>query len=286
MILVGAGFLTPGGLAGAALYVMGHGMVKAALFMCAGIFLQCEGTLDEQELRGCCTRAKLIGAIMLVAALGLAGFPPYGTYVGKALMEESSARFSQAWVPWVFAFASAFTAAAVLRVAGGAFLGWGSTTEHGADSTTAPERKETDKGCRMLPFVMIAMAALLAVLPAISAFVPRLTGWAQAAAARFTDTAGYEQAVLDSRTTGAIHPGAETGISAASVTVGTCTALAAIAIAFAALGCDRIPRRLRNAAINAVRPLITLHSGDVRDYIAWLVFGVSLLALLFHLSLR
>lgn len=123
MILVGAGFLSAGGLAGAALYVIGHGMVKAALFMCAGIFLQRNGTLDEQELRGRCVGANGLGAIIVVAAFGLAGFPPYGTYVGKALMEQCSAFYGQVWVPWAFALASALTGAAMLRVAGGAVLG-------------------------------------------------------------------------------------------------------------------------------------------------------------------
>ncbi|HEX4084490.1 MAG TPA: proton-conducting transporter membrane subunit [Chthoniobacteraceae bacterium] len=286
MILIGAGLLGSAGIAGAALYVVAHGMVKAALFMCAGIFLQNAGTLDEEELRGRCRQAKVLGVIMTVAALGLAGFPPYGTYVGKALMENAGSGYGLHWIPWVFGAASALTAGAVLRVAGGAFLGWGSAARVGADSAAPPEKKETYSNSRKTPLPMIASAALLALLPSMFAFVPNLAGEAEAAAARFADSAAYARAVLDAGTTGAIHPGIVHAISAGSISVSVCTALAAAGLALGMLASARFPHRYRTMAAALMRPLVILHSGDVRDYVAWLAFGVTMMALLARLLMR
>jgi formate hydrogenlyase subunit 3/multisubunit Na+/H+ antiporter MnhD subunit len=45
MFLTGIALLTPLGLAGAAVYVIGHGLVKGALFLCTGIVLHRLGSV-------------------------------------------------------------------------------------------------------------------------------------------------------------------------------------------------------------------------------------------------
>src|SRR5205823_8922588 len=47
MFLAGIALLTPLGLAGTAVYVIGHGLVKAALFLCTGIVLHRLGSVTE-----------------------------------------------------------------------------------------------------------------------------------------------------------------------------------------------------------------------------------------------
>ena len=47
MFLTGIALLTPLGLAGAAVYVLGHALVKAALFLCTGIVLHRLGSVNE-----------------------------------------------------------------------------------------------------------------------------------------------------------------------------------------------------------------------------------------------
>ena len=91
----------------------------------AGIFLQRFGTMDEIELSGRGRQWKWMGIVVAIAGLGLAGFPPFGTYLGKSLMDESARSFGQGWVIWVFSAASALTGAAVLRGAARVFLCWG-----------------------------------------------------------------------------------------------------------------------------------------------------------------
>ncbi len=124
IIVAGCGTLTAGGLAGASLYVVGHALVKGSLFMSAGMLLQRFGSLDEIELRGQGREWQWIGIIVAFGALGLAGFPPFGTYQGKALIEKAAQSVGAGWLQWVFMLASALTSAAVLRGAGRIFLGW------------------------------------------------------------------------------------------------------------------------------------------------------------------
>ena len=52
MFLAGIALLTPLGLAGAAVYVAGHALVKAALFLCVGIVLHRLGSVNETALHG------------------------------------------------------------------------------------------------------------------------------------------------------------------------------------------------------------------------------------------
>lgn len=279
MIIAGVGTLTAHGLAGAGLYVLGHGMVKASLFMCAGIFLQCFGSLDEHALRGRGREVKRLGLILGLAGLGLAGIPPYGTYVGKAMMEESALRFGQAWLPWIFGIASAVTAAAVLRVGGGVFLGWGSMASTEAASPTEADSRETQPGAKRLPPVMVVMAALLAIFPAVSGFVPSLPQMAQAAAERFVDSTGYSATVIDGRPSGKIFAREKVETKASGVIYALIAAAAAVAIAGFSLGRRHLPQPLRDPLGLLLTPIASalrkLHSGDIRDYVAWLTLGLA-----------
>ncbi len=283
MIVAGMGTLTAGGVAGAGLYVIGHGMVKASLFMCAGICLQCFGSLDEIALRGRGRQMKWVGLVVAVAGLGLAGFPPYGTYFGKALMERSAEALGQGWVPWLFTIVSALTGAAVLRFGGAVFLGWGDKPKKSqAASPTEPETRETDKGGRKLPGVMIAMAAVLAILPAASLFLPHLADAAQAAAERFIGTSDYASAVLDGRALGTIQSTESVEMTAKGLFFGFGAAVAAVAIALASLTGDRLPRSVARAVAflpgKVLPPLRALHNGDIRDYVTWIALGISAFA--------
>ncbi len=280
MILVGCGTLTAHGLAGAGLYVLGHGMVKGSLFMAAGMLLHRFGTMDELELAGRGRDLKWIGAIVAIAGLGLAGFPPFGTYVGKALMEESVERFGQSWIVWVFTFASAVTGGAVLRAVGRNFFGWGESAAGQGASPTEPEKKETKSGGDKLPIMMVMMTAMLAIVPAISGIIPHLGTACQAAAERFVATAVYSSAVLGGKAPGIITATESAAPTVKGVAFGGAAAFAAVALAAISLFGCKLPAKFRRGPSKAIElmfaPLRAIHSGDVRDYVAWLAFGVTI----------
>ena len=125
MFLVGIALLTPLGLAGAAVYVAGHAMVKAALFLCTGIVLHRLGSVNETWLHGRGRRLPVTGVIFTLAAFGLADLPPFATYLGLGWITGSSGAHGMTWVTALLVFASVLAGGAVLRVAGGVFYGLG-----------------------------------------------------------------------------------------------------------------------------------------------------------------
>jgi multicomponent Na+:H+ antiporter subunit D len=124
LTLFGIALLSPEGLAGATLYAAADGLVKGGLFVMVGIVAHRFGTLDELQLRGRGREIWWAAPLFVIGALGLAGVPPLGTFVGKALIEEG-AEGGKYWTGLLFTVASALTAAAVLRVTARLFTDWG-----------------------------------------------------------------------------------------------------------------------------------------------------------------
>ncbi len=98
-------------------------------FLLAGILLHCRGSVDEHELRGAGRRLPITGIAFCLAALGLAGIPPFGTGLGKSLIEEASRQVGRGWIAIALIAAASMTAGAALGVAGRVFLGWGPRTD-------------------------------------------------------------------------------------------------------------------------------------------------------------
>ncbi|MGI5341178.1 complex I subunit 5 family protein [Streptomyces sp. CA-181903] len=271
LFLAGLAALEPDGVTGVFLYVLGHAGVKAALFACTGALLDRYGGVDEHRLHGRAREMRGVGALYAAGGLALAGLPPFGTALGKALAEGQAV-----WLTALYVVVSAVTGGAVLRAAARVFLGAGPREEDecGAPETTGDqELPETARRVRRLPSLMAAVAALLLTGALAVGTVPALAREAAGAARAFTDHAGYAATVLDGTHArlGAGHPYA--WWSPAGVGLGLLSAL--LATGLAALGVrGAVPAR-RWAA-----PLRRLHSGHVGDYVAWAVAGIGLLSAL------
>src|SRR5439155_22790156 len=98
LFLIGFAMLDGQALAGTALYVMGHALVKGALFMCAGVLLHRWGSVQLGALQSRGRQLPFVGALFIVAALGLVGLPPFATSLGKGLIEEAAVRLHYGWV--------------------------------------------------------------------------------------------------------------------------------------------------------------------------------------------
>ncbi len=283
VMLAGFGTFIPRGTSGAALYILGHAFVKGALFMCAGLLLHRFASVDEAELRGKGRHMPILAVTMTAGGLGLAGFPPFGTYLGKQLIEEAAARVHQHWLSWLFLATSILTGGAVLRVAGSVFLnrapGGGRESK---SASAAHEVQETHGSSREFPLVMLSMAVLMVIIPAVSGFFSRsLATSTQAAAERFSDRAVYAHAVLDGKPSGGVNATESVNLTLKGVILGCTAAAGAVALALFELYRERLPKFLWRAWHPIVGRFITflqrLQSGHVGDYIAWLVIGSLLL---------
>jgi len=291
VFLTGFALLTPLGLAGAAVYMLGHALVVAALFLAAGIILHRLGSVNETVLHGRGRRIRLTGVVFTLGALGLADLPPFATFLGKGWIEDSAASLGSSgtsgtsgltWIVAVMVFCSVLVGGAVLRVAGGVFYGLGDPP--GEDPQMAEqsseETSETDLAKRRTPLSMIVPAAVLVLAALALAAVPHLGTEIQAAAVRFQDQIGYARTVLSgahvAHPVGLAAP-EPAGVTAADVATGACSAAGGLILAYLGLYWRRLPvlRRGFEPGMGLVRPIQRLQSGIVNDYVTWLVLGVA-----------
>ena len=325
LTLFGIALLEPEGLAGATLYAAADGLVKAGLFVMVGIVAHRFGTLDELELRGRGRQIWWAAPLFVIGALGLAGAPPLGTFVGKALIEEG-AKGGRYWTAALFTVVSALTAAAVLRVTGGLFAGWGAgeptmgevPVGRGAAPASggqvAPSPGEAAKGGEvrsdagagrgdedaqqrelrvartLIGPSMVAPALVLLGGAVAIGLVPGLSDRTVVAAARFADRAGYAATVLGGAAAPA-HAQAPTSgrlLEAAPWTAAT-VVLAALGAWLALFG-SRIPRALRHTGARLASPVVrgleALHSGNLGDSVTWLTVGSATFGIVLAAVLR
>ena len=144
--LTGIALLTPLGLAGSAVAVVGNALLAGALLLCVGVVLHRLASVNETALHGRGRRLPVTGGIFALAALGLAGLPPFVTYLGTGWIAASAGARGLAWTSVILFFSSAVVGGAVLRVAGGVFLGLGDppAEDHQMAEQASEETSETD----------------------------------------------------------------------------------------------------------------------------------------------
>jgi multicomponent Na+:H+ antiporter subunit D len=288
MFLIGIALLTPLGLAGAAVYVIGHGLVKGALFLCTGIVLHRLGSVNEPRLHGRGRPLRVTGVVFTLAGLGLADLPPFATFLGKGWIEAGAPW----WVIPVLVICSSLAGGAVLRVAGGVFYGLGDRPFEDPQMAqeAAEETSETTGGKNRTPLTMIVPPAILVVAAIVIGLIGPLGPVVQAAAVRFQDQPGYIATVLNgARLThpAAPFPAAPAGVTASDVLAGLASVLGSLLLAGLALYWRRLPllgRYQPNASLAAAAR--RFQSGVVNDYVTWIVIGLACLGGTFAFVIR
>jgi len=284
MFLAGIALFTPLGLAGATVYVIGHGLVKAALFLCTGVVLHRLGSVNETWLHGRGRPLRVTGVVFTLAAFGLANLPPFATFLGEGFIDESAWAQGLPWITGVFVACVIVTGAAVFRVAGGVFYGLGDPPSEDPQMAemAAEETSETDSDKQRTPLTMIIPPAVLVVCAAAIALIPQFGEVIQAAAIRFEDQAGYIATVLGGAHV--VHPVApaaaeSTGITVSDVLTSTGTTIGALVLAFLALYWRRLPllRRGYEPGAGLTAPIQRFQSGVITDYVTWMVLGLAVI---------
>jgi multicomponent Na+:H+ antiporter subunit D len=289
LFVLGLALFSAAGLAGTAMYIAADGLVKAALFVCVGVIQHRYGGVDELSLFGRCRGLKVTAPLVVVCALALAGLPPLGPFWGKAMIDSAAHEAGIVWLPVVFVAVSAVTGAAVLRAAGRVFWGLGATSDALASDMPGPEEADPELDYRhdRVPLTMTVPALVLAAGSLAFGLIPGLAHAAERAAAGFVDRAGYAASVLG----GTPHHVAAPSVApdAADVAYGILATVLACALAALALYRERAGGRLLVIAEGATAALLLrlrrLHSGDVSDYVTWLVVGTAVLGGLFAATL-
>jgi multicomponent Na+:H+ antiporter subunit D len=270
ILLMGIGMMTPQAMSGVWTYLAGHSLVKAALFMGAGILVHQFRTVDEVALKGRC-HSWAAGLIFAGGGLALAGLPPFATFFGTAMLEDAAKRSGYGWAPAVIMLAGILTGGAVLRSGMRIFLGIG----RGRPLPSSESHDDSEKRGPVSPVMTIPALALLAIALCIG--VPRsFRDGILRYAATLQDSGAYASRVLEGTPT-PVQTSTSADIEVATIIRSCSSALIAAALGWFALA-GRFRGFRRSLAASPVQAMVnglrSLHSGVVGDYVVWIVAGV------------
>jgi multicomponent Na+:H+ antiporter subunit D len=276
LFLAGIGLLDADGLAGAAVWIVGDGLVKAALFATVGLLNDRFATVEEAQLHGRGRELRWVGVLFCVGALAVASLPPFGPFLGKTLVEDAALKAGYAWLPAVMVVVSALTGGALLRVGLRVFFGVGRPAPEdphsaGTDDDGADESEEPFAN---MPALLWGPALVLVAASLAWGLLPGVVDAAGRAAERFVASGAYAAAVLRGAplpdVASPLHGPTATGYLYAAASV-----LGAVGVAAAALAGAR--EHAPRAGVRALEALRALHSGHPGDYAAFTAAGVAVL---------
>ncbi|HTW12671.1 MAG TPA: complex I subunit 5 family protein [Solirubrobacteraceae bacterium] len=291
LFLCGVGLLDPRALAGVAIYVVSHGMTKAALFMLTGILLHRFATVDEYDLHGRGRELRWLALLFVAGGLLLSAVPPLTLFRGKGMIEDAASALGYGWLTILFTIVSAVTGGAVLRVTGRVFFGWGPAEGPDASQArAAQERVDETRGTRdHTPPLMVIVPALLLFGAGAINFIPGGVAFIERAASEFTEHHGYQAWVLHG--THVALPSVPVD-HVSTLSVASATGGSLLALALAALGLfgrplrEALPQALAGRARSLVKVVRGVHSGHIGDYIAFWTAGAGAFGAICLIALR
>ena len=186
-MILGLALMTPFALAGAAFYLAHHIVVKANLFLVAGVAARLQGHEDVYRVGGLYRSAPLLGALFLVPAFSLAGFPPLSGFWAKLVLVRASLEQEYWWLAAAALITGALTIYSMTKIWAEAFWkGHPDGTEPVLTSIPRPERLA----------LLLPIAALAAVTVLIGLVPAPLWNFAVVAGDQLMNPAGYVAQVL------------------------------------------------------------------------------------------
>ena len=186
-MIMGLALLTPLAIVGAVFYLVHHIIVKANLFLIAGVIERTTGSTDLSKIGGLYKSAPLLAVLFFIPAFSLAGFPPLSGFWAKYVLVAAALEVS-AWVMAAVALiVGLLTIYSMTKIWAEAF--WKAHPE-GVDPVLTDIPPQTRRAL-LLPI------ASLAVLTLIIGFFPEtFVAFAETAAAQLLDPTDYIAAVL------------------------------------------------------------------------------------------
>ena len=126
-MVFGLGLYSVLGLAAATLYIVHHVPVKTSLFLVGGLVEDMTGTSALSRTGGLARRAPLTAGLFGLAALSLAGLPPFSGFFGKLALVQAGVAAQQWVIVGVSLFVSVLTLFSMTKIWGGVF--WGAPEE-------------------------------------------------------------------------------------------------------------------------------------------------------------
>jgi multicomponent Na+:H+ antiporter subunit D len=122
-MIFGVALFTVTGAAASALFMVHQIPVKTSLFLVGGLIEQRAGTTALDRVGGMVHRAPLTAALFGLAALSLAGLPPFSGFVGKLALVEAGFAAASWPIVTVSLLVSVLTLFSMVKIWSGVFWG-------------------------------------------------------------------------------------------------------------------------------------------------------------------
>jgi multicomponent Na+:H+ antiporter subunit D len=181
-MIMGLALYTPLALAGAVFYIVHHIIVKANLFLVAGIVKRYLGSFELDRLGGLYRSAPLLAVLFLIPAFSLAGFPPLSGFWAKLVVVLAGAEAGAWWIVAVALTVGLLTIYSMTKIWQAAF--W------------SPPPEGVHLAARPSWLLYAPVAGLAAVTLLIGFWSEPFVRLAEAAAVELMDPGRYVAAVL------------------------------------------------------------------------------------------
>ena len=184
-MVMGLALFTPLALVGAVFYIVHHIVVKANLFLVAGLADRLVGSFDLKSMGGLYRAHPWLAVLFIVPAFSLAGFPPLSGFWAKLILIKAGLDAGAYAIVAVALVVGLLTIFSMTKIWNGAF--WAPLT---GGRQPAPARG----GGLVLMASPVAVLAVLTLV--IGLWAEPFFAFATAAAASLLDPSGYVAAVL------------------------------------------------------------------------------------------
>lgn len=168
LMLIAVFSFNPLALAGAQVYIIGHGLFSAALFLVLGFIETREETRSLRRLGGIAARNPRLAGALVIAILAALGLPGLAGFAGELLILTGVYQAGHVWPAAIALIPIVIAAAYMLRLF--------THTMWGTESADLPERSDLSwsEGCALAPLVLALVALGLDPQPIVqTALAPR-----------------------------------------------------------------------------------------------------------------
>lgn len=120
-MILGLALYTPLAIAGAVFYIMHHIIVKANLFLVAGLVKRLGGSFDVRHVGGLVNKYPFLAVMFLVPALSLAGIPPLSGFWSKFFVVKAGLELQEYFIVFVALLVGLLTLYSMMKIWNEAF---------------------------------------------------------------------------------------------------------------------------------------------------------------------
>jgi multicomponent Na+:H+ antiporter subunit D len=182
VILFGIAANTPEAVEGSVYYLIHDMIIKGALFLLVGVIIAITGTSHLRKFSGLMASHPFLGWMFFIAALSLAGIPPFSGFVGKLKIVQGGFEAGEYTIAFIVLMSSLLVLYSVMKIFIHGF--WGEPKEE------LLVQKKSPKG------LLIPIVILIALTTAYGLGVEWISPYISQAADTLLDPTIYIQAVL------------------------------------------------------------------------------------------